>query len=191
MNAGFLTNFTGRTFEDIAERIALYRQAATSNHGPNAGHVTLQIHAFLGDDLEKTQEKARGPLAEYIQASVALKNTTTTSRVQRPAVNFAQLPKEDLQYVFAGGFKDYVNNALIGTPDHCAPVVDKLAEAGVDELCCLIDFGVDLESTMESLHYLSELKKRYEREPEPRTESREEIEIRSEPEIRPAARQGD
>lgn len=187
MNAGFLTNFTGRTFEDIAERVGLYRQAAVSNHGPNAGHVTVQIHAFLGEDLEKTQAKARGPLAEYMQASVSLKNTTTTSRVQRPAVNFAQLPKEDLQYVFAGGFKDYVNNALIGTPDHCASVVNKMIEAGVDELCCLIDFGVDLESTMESLHSLNELKKRYEREPEQRTESREEIEIRSEPEIRPAA----
>ncbi|HKU73634.1 MAG TPA: MupA/Atu3671 family FMN-dependent luciferase-like monooxygenase [Pyrinomonadaceae bacterium] len=187
MNAGFLTNFMGRTLEDIAERIALYRQAATANHGPNAGHVTVQIHAFLGDDLEKTREKARGPLAEYLQASVALKNTVATNRGKRPAVNFAQLPKEDLQYVFSGAFKDYVNDALIGTPDHCVPVVDKLIEAGVDELCCLIDFGVDLESTMESLHYVNELKKRYEREPESKTESREEIEIRSEPEIRPAA----
>jgi natural product biosynthesis luciferase-like monooxygenase protein/amino acid adenylation domain-containing protein len=187
MNAGFLTNFTGRTFEDIAERIALYRQAATSNHGPNAGHVTLQIHAFLGDDLEKTRAKARGPLAEYLQASVALKNTVATSRVQRPAVNFAQLPKEDLQYMFSGAFKDYVNDALIGTPDHCAPVVDKLIEAGVDELCCLIDFGVNLESTMESLHYVNELKKRYERKTETKTESREEIQIRSEPEVKPVA----
>ena len=172
MNAGFLTNFMGRKFEDIAELVALYRQAASSHHGPNTGHVTVQIHTFLGGDLEKTRDKARGPLAEYLQASFALKNTTTR-RVNRPAVNMAQLPKEDLQYVFSGAFKDYVNDAgLIGTPDHCAPVVDKLIEAGVDELCCLIDFGVDVESAMESLHYVNELKKRYEREAEPETEKR-------------------
>jgi amino acid adenylation domain-containing protein/natural product biosynthesis luciferase-like monooxygenase protein len=170
MNAGFLTNFMGRTFEDIAERVAIYRQAAMTNHGPNAGHVTVQLHTFLGGDLEKTREKARGPLAEYLQSSMALKNTQTTSRVQRSAVNFAEIPKEDLQYVLSGGFKDYVNEAgLIGTPEHVAPVVDKLIEAGVDELCCLIDFGVDLESTMESLHYVNELKKRYESAPQTET----------------------
>ena len=123
------------------------------------GHVTVQIHTFLGDDLDKTREKARGPLGEYLQASFALKNTDA-GRVKGSAVDIAQLPKEDLQYVFSGAFKDYVNSAgLIGTPDHCAPVVDKLIAAGVDELCCLIDFGVDLESTMESLHYVNELKK--------------------------------
>ncbi|HET6976585.1 MAG TPA: MupA/Atu3671 family FMN-dependent luciferase-like monooxygenase [Pyrinomonadaceae bacterium] len=181
MNAGFLTNFMGRTFEDIAERVKLYRDAATANHGPNAGHVTVQIHTFLGDDLEKTRDKARGPLAEYLQASFALKNTTT-GRVKGPAVNMSQISKEDLQYVFSGAFKDYVNDAgIIGTPDHCAPTVDKLIEAGVDELCCLIDFGVDLDSTLESLHYVNELKKRYEHDAEPETETREQIEIRSEP----------
>jgi iturin family lipopeptide synthetase A len=172
MGARFLTNFMGRNFEDVEERVALYRQTIASHHGPGAGAVTVQLHTFLSDDLERARAKARGPLSEYLQASFALKNTTA-GRVKGPAIDLARLSPEDRQYVFSGSYKDYVNDAgLIGTPDSCAPLVDKLVAAGVDEICCLIDFGVDTDTALESLHYVNELRKRYETVPEAKPEER-------------------
>jgi iturin family lipopeptide synthetase A len=161
MGARFLTNFMGRSFDDVAERVALYRESIASHHGPDTAHVTVQLHTFLSNDLEKARQKAQQPLSEYLQASFALKNTTT-SRVKGPAIDLERLSQEDRKYVFSGAYKDYVNHAgLIGTPEYCAPLIDKLVAAGVDEICCLIDFGVDLEATLESLHYVNELKERF------------------------------
>ena len=49
-------------------------------------------------------------------------------------------------------------SALIGTPTSCLPMVDRLMEAGADELACFIDFGVAEVHAFEGLTYLAELK---------------------------------
>ena len=162
MGAGFLTNFMGQTFTDVAEKIALYRDSVTRHHGPGAGHVTVQAHTLLSDDLEAARRKVRQPLFDYFKSSLALKNGIARAEAQR--VSLDSLPEEDLQYMFSGAYDHYVKEVgLIGTPEHCATVVDRLIEAGVDEVCCLIDFGVDIDTALESLHYTNELRKRYER----------------------------
>jgi natural product biosynthesis luciferase-like monooxygenase protein/amino acid adenylation domain-containing protein len=174
LGARFLTNFMGRTFADVAERVRLYRKTVTSHHGANAGHVTLQLHTFLSGDLQKARQQAQQPLSEYLAASLALKGGTSRSQ----AIDLSRLSEADRQYVFSGAYKDYVNDAgLIGTPDHCAPLIDKLIETGVDEICCLIDFGVDLESTLESLHYVNELKERYQQRNKEERSDRPVIEV--------------
>lgn len=56
-----------------------------------------------------------------------------------------------------------VNNDLhsplsfIGTLDHCAQQAHCLGEKGVDEIACLIDFGIGMEDVMASLRRLSML----------------------------------
>jgi hypothetical protein len=58
-------------------------------------------------------------------------------------------------------FEQYVETrALIGTPDTCLAMVQRLQEIGVDELACLIDFGVEYEATLRSLRHLTALKDR-------------------------------
>jgi hypothetical protein len=52
----------------------------------------------------------------------------------------------------------YRTASLIGTPQSCIPMIERLKSIGVDEVACLIDFGVDVESTLESLIHLNELK---------------------------------
>jgi len=37
-------------------------------------------------------------------------------------------------------------------------MIDRLAAVGVDEVACLVDFGVGVDAVMEGLHHLSELK---------------------------------
>src|SRR5207247_6279039 len=95
MGAGFLTNFMGQSFEEVAEKIALYRQTIAKHHGEGAGHVTVQVHTLLGDDLEKARQKIRKPLYEYFKASFGLKNTTAGGGTRH--VDLDRLSDEDME----------------------------------------------------------------------------------------------
>ncbi len=56
-----------------------------------------------------------------------------------------------------------VNNDLhsplsfVGSPDRCAQQAEFLGENGVDEIACLIDFGIGSEDVLASLRRLSAL----------------------------------
>jgi hypothetical protein len=51
----------------------------------------------------------------------------------------------------------------MGTQATCADMVCRLRRIGVDELACLIDFGLDTEAVMGGLARLEALKRRVER----------------------------
>ena len=57
--------------------------------------------------------------------------------------------------------KYFEKGALLGTPDSCVKVVDRFKGMGVDEIACLIDFGVDEDLVVRSLSHLNELRRRY------------------------------
>jgi alkanesulfonate monooxygenase SsuD/methylene tetrahydromethanopterin reductase-like flavin-dependent oxidoreductase (luciferase family) len=48
----------------------------------------------------------------------------------------------------------YRTSSLIGTPASCMKMVERLKAIGVDEVACLIDFGVEVDSVLESLEHL-------------------------------------
>ena len=50
---------------------------------------------------------------------------------------------------------------MIGTPNKCSRLIDRLIEVGVNDVACLIDFGLDFDSVMRSLEYLDELRAHY------------------------------
>lgn len=47
--------------------------------------------------------------------------------------------------------------SFIGTIDECANRARRLGEFGVDEIACLIDFGIGVDDTMAGLHRLAKL----------------------------------
>src|SRR5206468_4570036 len=51
-------------------------------------------------------------------------------------------------------------SGLFGTPDECADMADTLRLIGVDEIACLIDFGIDTESVLASLEHLNSVRER-------------------------------
>jgi len=52
-------------------------------------------------------------------------------------------------------------NTLMGTPAKCSRVIEQLLAAGVDEVACLVDFGVDADAVLGNLQYLNELREHY------------------------------
>jgi hypothetical protein len=62
----------------------------------------------------------------------------------------------------AAAFEKYFEaSTLMGTQAKCARLIDALAGIGVDEVACLVDFGVDAGSVLDSLTRLDELRAHY------------------------------
>jgi alkanesulfonate monooxygenase SsuD/methylene tetrahydromethanopterin reductase-like flavin-dependent oxidoreductase (luciferase family) len=73
--------------------------------------------------------------------------------------------QDDLEELLMMEFERYFHTgSLMGTPESCQGMVDRLRAIGVDECCCLLDFGVDVPAVMDSLTHLDELKRRAGRE---------------------------
>ena len=161
LGANVLTALLTQSIEETASKIKLYREArARAGHDARAGHVTLMLHTFVGGDERGVLEKARAPLCNYLKSHVGLVETMVKSlNLQADLRREAHL--DDLvSFAFE---RYYRSGSLIGTPDKCLRTVERVRDAGVDEVACFIDFGVDAAAVLDSLPQLDALKKAAER----------------------------
>ena len=82
----------------------------------------------------------------------------------RPAdgPDLARLSDTEKDELTAFAFERYFQaNALLGTVDKCGRIVDQLSDCGVDEIACLIDFGLPPETLVASWQHLNRLRKHY------------------------------
>ena len=135
--------------EDLLKKIRLYRQArADAGQGAAAGKVSLMLHTYLADDVAEVKEVTREPLSEYLRSYM------------RQRDNFLDLPDnvtpEDQEALIPLAFEHYVANAsLLGTPETAARMLGHLSALGVDEVACLVDFGLPPERVMAGLEPLA------------------------------------
>jgi natural product biosynthesis luciferase-like monooxygenase protein len=158
IGANVLTSLIGLTVEVLADRIALYRASrARAGHDPRTGQVAVMLHTFVGDDLARVREKVRGPFCDYLRSHTEL--LTSLARSLHQDFDEGSFAKEDLEELLQMEFERYFRSgSLLGTPASCLAMVQRLREIGVDEICCLLDFGVDVPSVMDSLEHLAELR---------------------------------
>lgn len=158
LGVNVLTNLLGQTLEKVAENIRLYRQSlAKHGHNPQTGHVTLMLHTFITNDISTVKEKVRQPFCDYIRTFTGLLDNLAKS-LNLP-VGLETLTAEDMDTLVSFAFDRYFNtSALFGTPITSLQMIESLKTKGVDEVACLIDFGVERDSVLESLHYLNQLK---------------------------------
>ncbi|MBD9358030.1 non-ribosomal peptide synthetase/type I polyketide synthase [Methylomonas albis] len=161
MGLGVLTNLMGQSLEDLADNIATYRQAlAEHGHDPKAGNVTVLIHTYLCADAEQAIREARQPMCDYLLSSIGL--FQKMAQDVGPSTDLERVTPEDKAYIVGKAYEKYVaSSALIGSPESCVPIVEKLLSIGVDELACFVDFGVAPASVIANLPQISELKAKY------------------------------
>jgi natural product biosynthesis luciferase-like monooxygenase protein len=141
---------------EFARKVTIYRDAIQSHHG-RRGHVTLMAHAYVGKDSDEVRTIARPALAAYLKVNIEMQKDHSVGT--RQAHGFSELSERESEVMI----RTQVNNDLqsplsfIGTLDHCAQQAERLRESGVDEIACLIDFGIDFEHVMAGLHRLSVL----------------------------------
>jgi natural product biosynthesis luciferase-like monooxygenase protein len=169
MGANLLTNLLGQKVEELADKITAYRDARRAHNHPGPGHVSLMLHTFVGPDLEDVRRKVRKPFLDYLKTSTDL---IKKARWECPAfatapgrriesVDDSQLTESETEMIMDHAFERYFQSSgLFGTPDMCLQMVDRLKAIGVDEIACLIDFGVDCDSVLESLRHLDLVRSR-------------------------------
>jgi len=148
-----LTALLFQSVSELTEKLEAYREARARAGHPGPGHVTLMLHTFVGPDEDSTKETAREPFKRYLESSVDLWKTNETRLDDLSPRKKADL----LEFAFE---RYYRKTGLMGTPASCAEMVSQVRQAGVDEIACLIDFGVDEGKILESLSYLGQLQRR-------------------------------
>lgn len=158
IGAGILTHLVGQTVEDLANKIAAYREALrTHGHDPDAGVVAVMLHTFLADDPEFVTNVVREPFLDYLRSSMDLgKNVASSMGV---TLEDEKITEAGINSLVGTAFERYSRSrALFGTVQSCQPLLDRLEAAGVNEIACLVDFGVAEDLALSNLKYLKQLK---------------------------------
>jgi natural product biosynthesis luciferase-like monooxygenase protein len=159
--AGVLTYLVGQGDADLKDKIHAYRAAAAEASGhQRAGHVVVMAHAYLDTSAERAREVAREPLLGYLRSSLDL-NARSTRR-GAGALRDTATAEDDIQAVLERSLAGYFDRAgLIGTVAEAADRADALAAIGVDEIACLIDFGVPGDAVLDSVRRIGELNREF------------------------------
>jgi natural product biosynthesis luciferase-like monooxygenase protein len=163
IGANILSGLKGDPRGELAQKIALYRAArARHGHDPQAGQVTVMLHTFVGPNTHEIKEQVREPLTRYLRTFIKQGEQLNLSAHGIDAVRVTEGDKDALA---ALAFESFFNqSALLGAADKCSALVARLRAVGVDEIACLLDFGLDAATVLTGLRHLTELKASHGRE---------------------------
>jgi natural product biosynthesis luciferase-like monooxygenase protein len=152
LGANVLTGLLGQPLPELRDKIDKYRAARQlAGHNPATGQVTVMVHALLGDADDEVISAVRDPLLGYLRTFLAQQRD-----------GFDALNTEDREAMLAAAFDCYCDGqALFGTPRRCEALVEDLVDTGVDEIACLVDFGVQPDRVVAGLEYLGVLQEAY------------------------------
>jgi natural product biosynthesis luciferase-like monooxygenase protein len=168
--ANVLTNMLGQSVEDLGSKLTAYRTARREHGHAGPGHVTLMLHTFVGTDVAQVKELVRKPFTAYLKTSTdlvkkarwefpAFARPTREDGSAAPAVAERELTPEEEDALMAHAFERYFEtHGLFGTPESCLAMIEGLKAIGVDEVACLIDFGVASDTVLANLDSLNRLR---------------------------------
>jgi natural product biosynthesis luciferase-like monooxygenase protein len=168
IGANVLTHLIEQGITALADKIKLYREARRqAGFDSSTGIVSLMMHTYLGSDPEIVRGQVLIPFGNYIRSAISLEREAAVSggtisggRKLDDREADAALDKELVQTTV----ERYLHEgSLIGTVDSCEAVLTKFQEVGVNEVACLIDFGMESDAVLASLELLNSLKSRFER----------------------------
>src|SRR5690606_3830541 len=155
----------------LHDALPIYRMAWRAAGHPGAGKVSLMLHTFVGEDEDEVREIVRAPMKEYLRSSVDLlrraswssptfkQKADATGVTPQEVFEKQALTDEEMDALLDHAFERYYQTSgLFGTPESCQELVREIARMGVDEIACLIDFGVDTDLVLKHLTYINELK---------------------------------
>jgi natural product biosynthesis luciferase-like monooxygenase protein len=153
IGANVLTSLIGQSLGDLERKIKLYR-AALTRHGrdPDKHIVTVMLHTFVGDSVANVRDLVLGPMLDYLRVNLRLQKSVLPEGAAAKADGCHE--QELLDFAFNRYFEEA---ALFGTVESCGDMVVRLARSGVDEIACLIDFGLSHGRIYDGLAELHQL----------------------------------
>jgi len=167
IRANVLTHLLGQDVKDVAERIQAYRKTLEKKEcGPDEGAITLMLHAYVDDTEEKVRDEALVPFKQYLESSAGL--VATLIRSLKLDVNLDKMTEKDRDDLVAFAAERYLGSSgLFGTEKTCLEMVDQLVEIGVNEIACLVDFGIETGTVLQSIERIRNLWTRFNRKCQP------------------------
>ncbi len=167
--ANLLTHLLGQSLEQVAEKVQVYRRAWREAGHQGEGIISLMLHTFVGPDQNEVEGIVREPFKQYLKSAMFLVKDAAWNFPAFKAISeqqgktldeyFETISDEDLDAILEFAFQRYFHSSgLFGTPDHCAEMVNAVKGADIDEIACLIDFGIDTDLVQEHLPYLNQVR---------------------------------
>lgn len=168
MGAHVLTHLLGQSIPEVAEKITLYRAAlAKAGHDPARFTVTLMLHSFIAETRDAARDIAREPMKDYLRSAAGLikQYAWAFPAFKRPKgvenafdLNLGDLSEEELDGILEFAFLRYFDESgLFGTIEDAVQRVEDLKAIGVDEVACLIDYGIAPDTVLEGLRPLAKV----------------------------------
>jgi natural product biosynthesis luciferase-like monooxygenase protein len=155
LGAGVLTHLVRHDLDELAEKIATYRTARRNAGWRQPGQVTLMLHTLLGDDTERVRDLVRDPMQNYLASSLGLASASSAGGGRDPE----QVRESHRRFVVKRAFDRYFESrGLFGTVEDGMRMVRRARAAGVDEIACLVDFGIRHDDALSGLEYLDRLR---------------------------------
>ncbi|MBQ0810562.1 MupA/Atu3671 family FMN-dependent luciferase-like monooxygenase, partial [Roseovarius sp.] len=169
--ANVLTHLLGQSIDEVAGKITLYRSALReAGHDPDAFTVTLMLHTYVAETRDEARRVAREPMKDYLRSAAALikQYAWAFPAFKRPQgvstpfeLDLGSLNAEELDGILDFAFERYFEDSgLFGTVEDCVARVEGLKRIGVDEVACLIDYGIPARQVLDGLRPLARVLER-------------------------------
>ncbi|WP_055564860.1 MupA/Atu3671 family FMN-dependent luciferase-like monooxygenase [Streptomyces atriruber] len=143
---------------ELKKRIDIYREArARVGLDPDAGVVSLMLHTYVGADMDEAVETVRPAMIEYLGSFVTQHATSGQSESRDKSETLRTLDQDRAEFLEMV-FQRYVtSSSLIGDAKQARATLEGFHDMGVNEVACLVDFGLSKDEVLASLARLSPL----------------------------------
>jgi natural product biosynthesis luciferase-like monooxygenase protein len=169
MGAHLLTHLLGQSVEELATKIAAYRKAWREAGHAGEGIVSLMLHTLVGDNREAVEAVVRGPMKAYLKTAMALVKAAawqfptfkrmSAEQGQNLDAFFQSASPEDMDELLEFAFQRYFRDSgLFGSESDAVAMARRVAGIDVDEIACLIDFGLEADTVLAHLPALDRVR---------------------------------
>ncbi|QJB38102.1 LLM class flavin-dependent oxidoreductase [Chitinophaga oryzae] len=158
IGAHVLTHLLGQDLEELAGKIRIYRESRRQHGHEGPGTVTVMLHAYLGTDEEAVLAAAEAPFISYLKSSIGLSRIM----LEESGLKEEDINEELKEKILRNSYRRYAGgSALIGTRAGCRQLVSRLRHIGVNEVACLVDFGIAEDKVLQGLEELDLLRQEF------------------------------
>ncbi|MCU0673549.1 MAG: LLM class flavin-dependent oxidoreductase [Myxococcota bacterium] len=166
--AHVLTHLLGQSIDELAGKVKIYREELKAlGKDPNAFKVTLMLHTYLDESRDAAREVAREPMKGYLRSAAALikQYAWAFPAFKKPQgassaldIDLRTLSGDELEAILDFAFVRYFDDSgFFGTVDDAVTRVNQLKAIGIDEIACLVDYGIPTAKVLESIRRVGEV----------------------------------
>lgn len=171
IGANVLTHLLGQSIEEVAGKIRIYHDALReAGHDPADFKVTLMLHSYLAETRSQARQVALEPMKDYLRSAAGLikQYAWAFPAFKRPEgvnnpfeMDLGSLSETEMDAILDFAFERYFEDSgLFGTVQDACQRIEALKRIGVDEIACLIDYGIAPDAVLEGLKPLAEVLRR-------------------------------